>query len=80
MEIQSLTAFFMWCIIMNGGLLILWIMCCVFAPDWVYRTQSKWFPIPRETFNVVIYSFLGLFKIAFLVLNVVPYLALLIVG
>jgi hypothetical protein len=50
------------------------------APDLVYRTQNKWFPIPRETFNVIYYSFLGLFKIAFLVFNVVPYVALLIVG
>jgi hypothetical protein len=50
------------------------------APDLVYRTQSKWFPIPRETFDVVMYSFLGLFKIVWLVFNVVPYLALLIVG
>jgi len=50
------------------------------APDLVYRKQSRWFPIPRETFNVVIYSFLGLFKIVFLVFSVVPYVALLIVG
>jgi len=60
--------------------MILWAAFCMFAPDLVYRTQSKWFPIPRETFNVVIYSFLGLFKIVFLVFNVVPYVALLIVG
>jgi hypothetical protein len=50
------------------------------APGLVYRTQSKLFPIPRETFNVVFYSFLGMFKIVFLVFNVVPYAALLIVG
>jgi len=80
MELQTLTAFFMWCTIINGGIFILWMAFCVFAPDLVYRTQSKWFPIPRETFNVVIYSFLGLFKIVFLVFNVVPYVALLIVG
>ncbi|MBL7195171.1 MAG: hypothetical protein ISS64_02570 [Desulfobacterales bacterium] len=80
MDIQTLTAFFMWCTIINGGLLILWTMVFVFAPDFVYRIQSKWFPIPRETFNVVFYSFLGLFKIVFLVFNVVPYVALLIVG
>jgi hypothetical protein len=42
--------------------------------------QNRWFPIPREIYNVVIYSFLGLFKIAFLVFNVVPYIALLIIG
>ena len=80
MDIQTLTTFFMWCTIMNGGLLALWATMCLLAPDFVYRTQRIWFPIPRETYNVVIYSFLGLFKISFLVFNVVPYVALLIIG
>ena len=80
MDIQTLTTFFMWCTIINGGLLIFWTLACMFAPDLVYRTQNRWFPIPRETFNVVIYSFLGLFKIFYLVFNVVPYVVLLIVG
>lgn len=52
----------------------------ILAPDLMYRTQSKFFPISRETFNVAIYSFLGLFKIFFLLFNLVPYLALLIMG
>jgi hypothetical protein len=80
MDIQTLTTFFMWCTIMNGSLLVLWTLMLIVAPDLVYRTQSKWFSIPRETFNVVIYSFLGLFKIVFLAFNVVPYVALLIIG
>ena len=80
MDIRTLTAFFMWCTIMNGALLVLWTTMCMSAPDLVYRMQSKWFPIPRETFDVVIYAFLGLFKLLILVFNVAPYLALLIVG
>lgn len=80
MDIQTLTIFFMWCSIMNGALLVFWTTMCISAPDLVYRTQSKWFPIPRETYNVIIYSFIGLFKIVFLVFNVVPYVALRIVG
>jgi hypothetical protein len=80
MDIQILTAFFMWCTIINGALLVFWTIMCIAAPDLVYRTQSKWFPIPRETFNVVLYSFLGVLKILFLVFNVVPYVALLIIG
>ncbi len=80
MDIQTLTTFFMWCTILNVGILILWAVFFLFAPDFVYRTQSKWFPIPRETYNVVIYSFLGLFKVLFIVFNVIPYLALLIVA
>ena len=80
MDIQTLTRFFLWCTIINGTLLVLWTAMCALAPDIVYRMQNKWFPIPRETYNVVIYLFLGLFKIVFLVFNVVPYVALLIAG
>lgn len=79
MDIHALIRFFMWCTIINGSILMLWILFFVFAPDFVYRTQSKWFPIPRETFKVIIYASLGLFKIAFLFFNLVPYIALLII-
>ena len=80
MDIQTLTTFFMWCTIINGGIFFLWTVLSLFAPDLVYRIQCKWIPIPRETFNVAIYSFHGLFKIVYLVFNLVPYVALLIVG
>ena len=80
MDIQTVTAFFMWCTIINGSLLALSGVMCILAPDFVYRTQRIWFPIPRETYNVVIYSFLGLFKMVFLVFNLIPYVALLIIG
>ena len=80
MDVQTLTTFFMWCTIINGALLLFWTACCIAALDWVYRTQSTFFPMPRETWNVAMYAFLGAFKIVFLVFNVVPYVALLFVG
>ena len=80
MDIQTLTSFFMWCTIMNGALLILWSVMFMFAPDLVYRMQRKFVPVSRETFDVVIYGFLGLFKIFFIIFNLVPFLALLMVG
>jgi hypothetical protein len=80
MDIPSLTGFFMWCSIINGGFLLLWTGCCIFAPNLVYRTQSRWFSIPRESFDVLIYAFIGLFKIFFLVFNLVPFLALTIIA
>ena len=63
-----------------GALLIFWTLMCIVAPDLVYRTQSRWFPMPRNTFNITMYSFLGLFKVFFLFFNVVPYVALVIIG
>ncbi len=80
MDIQTLTKFFMWCTIINGALLSLWAIFLFLAPDLVYRTQNKWFPMPHETFNVVIYSFLGVFKIFYLIFNIVPFVALVIIG
>ena len=80
MDVQTLTTFLMWCTIINGALLVLWTVMCMSAPDLVYRIQSRFFPIPRETFDLVIYCFLGVFKIFWLVFNAVPYVALLIVG
>lgn len=80
MNINALQRVFMWCTIINGAWFVFAAMICVFAGDWVFRWQSKWFPITRDTFNVVIYSFFALFKMVFIVFNVVPYVALLIVG
>ncbi len=80
MDIQALTAFFMWCTVINGALLFLSAMVFVLAPGFMYRMQSKWYPVSQETFNSVYYSFLGLFKILFIIFNVTPYVALLIIG
>ena len=80
MDINALERFFMWCTIINGVWFVFAAMICAFAGNWVYRMSSKWFPVSRDAFNVVIYSFFALFKIIFLVFNVVPYVALLIVG
>lgn len=80
MDIATVRTFFMWCTVINGGLLILSFVILTFAADWVYRMHSKWYPIPREAFNIVIYSFIGLFKILVMVFNVVPWIALVIMG
>lgn len=80
MDIETLRTFFMWCTVINGSLLSLWTVMFLAAPELVYRTQRKFFPIPREVFHVVMYSFLGLFKVLFLFFNLVPFIALLIIS
>ena len=76
MDPVTLRAFLGWCSLLNFGLLLLWAIFLVAAPDLVHRTQTKWVSISREQFNLVMYGFLGLFKIFVLVFNVIPYLAL----
>lgn len=78
MDIAILTDFFKWCTIINGALLAFWSLMQMLAPDLLYRTQSRWFPIPRDTFDVLYYAFLGLYKILFLLFNAVPLAALML--
>ena len=70
----------MWCSIINIGVLLFLASIFMSAPELAYRLQSRWIPISRETFNVVFYSFIGFFKAIVLVFNVVPWVALSIIG
>jgi hypothetical protein len=79
MDIQTLERFLMWCTIINAALLVLTGIIFTFVGDWVYRVQSNCYPISRDAFNVVTYSFIGLFKLFFITFNLVPYVALLII-
>ena len=79
MDLQTLTAFFMWCTIINGVMYGVTVAFCLAGPDFIFQLHSKWFNISRETFNVALYSFIGLYKILFIVFNVVPYVALLLI-
>jgi hypothetical protein len=80
MNIQTLTTFFMWCTILNVALLLLSSLVCIFFADFSYRMNNKFFSISRQEFNVILVSFIALFKIFVIVFNLAPYVALLIVG
>ena len=79
MDITTVRAFFMWCTVINLGLLGSCCLVWVFLRDFSYQMNNRMFSISRETFNVAFLSFIGLFKIFVIVFNVVPYVALLII-
>ena len=78
MDIATVRAFFMWCTIINLGLLVLTSLVCSYLKDFSYQMNNRMFSISRETFNIAFMSFIGLFKLFVIVFNVVPYIALLI--
>jgi len=80
MTIQKLTAFFKWCSIINGSLLLLSTLMMVFATDFIFDLQSLMFEISFTEFNTLWYSLLGLYEILFYIFNLAPYIALKIIG
>ena len=69
-----------WCTIINMGLLMWWFLFLVFAHDWVYKVHTKWFKMSVEQFNALHYGGMMFFKLFILATQLVPYLALRIVG
>lgn len=80
MSIRTLRRFFMWCTIINVGILIVWTMIFVGAQDFVYSAQSTVFPMSREAYSVAVFSGLAQFRSLFVIFNLVPFAALAIVG
>ena len=79
MRVDVLSGLLGWCSIINIGLLLWWFLMLMFAHDFVYRLHTKWFKIPRETFDTIHYAAIAFYKIAIFIFNIIPYFALQIV-
>lgn len=80
MDIQVLTDFFMWMTIIGFILLLISTLVVWKLSDFLYGLHGNWFNISREDFNRIAYAYLGMFKVAFLFLTLIPFVALLIVA
>jgi len=80
MDYNVIRAFFRWCTIINGGLLIVASLVIRFGGDWFFGMHNKWIPITEDSFHLAVYILLGFFKIIVIVFNLVPSIALVIIG
>jgi hypothetical protein len=71
--------FFLWCAIVNYAILVAWFLAFTFGHQMLYRIHTRWFQLSVPQFDAIHYSGMAVYKLAVLVLNVVPYIALRIV-
>ena len=69
----------LWCGIVNYAALIAWFIAFACAHRALYRLHSRWFRIPEERFDALHYGGMAAYKVAILVFNVAPYVALCVV-
>lgn len=69
-----------WCTLINIAFLLVWWLMLVFLHDFVFRMHTKWFPMSEENFNKIHYAGAALYKVLIFAFNLVPYLAMRIVG
>ncbi len=79
MSIEQVREVLVWCTVINFGILIYWWLMFMLAHDFVYRLHGKWFKIPVEQFDAIHYKAIAFYKLAIILFNLVPYIALTIV-
>lgn len=80
MQMETLRAFFMWNTIINGVLLTVTFLLLSVLGDVTYRLHSKLYPISKPAFHTIMYVLVLSYKMLWLVFNLVPWLALLVLG
>jgi len=70
----------LWCTVINYGLLLVWFLFFTLAHDWMHRLHGRWFHLSDEQFDTIHYSCMALYKLGIILFNLVPLIALYIVG
>ena len=75
-SMETLRTFLGWCTLINVGLLTISTVAVLLMRGFVTRLHGKMFGLSEGDVSREIYRYLALYKIAILVLSVVPYVAL----
>jgi hypothetical protein len=76
MNVELARSFFMWCSIINYGLLIMWCALFVFAHDSYKNFNEIMLRRKIEHFDTLHYAGIGLFKLGIILFNLVPWIVL----
>lgn len=80
MTIDMVRDVLLWCTVLNYGILLLWFLVFSLAHDWMYRFHGRWFRVPPEQFDGIHYAGIAFYKVGIFLFNLIPYVALRIVG
>jgi hypothetical protein len=80
MNIEIVRNFILWCIAINYGVILVWFIFFKFVHNWIYRFHGRWFRLTVEQFDSIHYAAMAIYKIGILLFNLVPYVALCMVG
>ncbi len=80
MDVSKLRTFLGWCCVLNFGLILISSLFLLAGPDWLNEMLAKFLSIPSEGFSGLWFTAIGLYKVLVLVFNLIPYIALRIMG
>lgn len=79
-DLSLMTTFLGWCTLINYGILILSTVMLLTCGNWVKSIHGKIFNLSEASLDSLYFSYLGNYKLAIFIFNLVPYIALKIMG
>ena len=80
MNMMQLSNFLLYSLLINYGILIIWFVVFVFAKEWMKRLHGQWFKLSDQQFDALHYGAMAVYKIGVLLFNLVPFIALKMLG
>ncbi|KZX56940.1 hypothetical protein A3709_03970 [Halioglobus sp. HI00S01] len=75
-DLTTLTTFIGWCTVISIGLYLFSAIVLLICREQVKTLHSRMANVPAEKLDEMYFTFLANFKLAFIMLNLVPYVAL----
>jgi hypothetical protein len=80
MTLDLARSFFLWCTVINYGLLVAWALLFLFAHDRLLRLWGKIVRVSAEQFDMLNLAGITLYKMGIFLFNLVPCIVLYIIG
>ena len=75
-NIEMIREFLGWCLVINIGLGLFTVIIIAFLREPILRIHSKLFNLDMKDLSLSYFQFLGQYKVATIIFNLVPYLVL----
>jgi hypothetical protein len=76
MSVAQLQSVLLWCTAINYGLLMAWVLIATWARTPWQRIQIRVFNVSAESVDALNWAGIALYKLAIVMFNLVPYIAL----
>ncbi|MCA9316187.1 MAG: hypothetical protein R3F05_12750 [Planctomycetota bacterium] len=75
-SIEAWTRFFGWCTVLNLGMYLISVVAVLTMRGFILRRNARWFGIPEEEVLRTTFRWIATYKLALIMLALVPWLAL----
>ena len=76
LDLNTLTLFLGWCAVLNIGLFCFSALAVLFMMGTIIRVHDEWFGVAEAELPLLYFQYLARYKVAIIMLNIVPYFAL----